>query len=79
MGEPKAASQPRHIKADPSRLMNNLSPGVVSNPSIPRLGACGAFMAHMIITRRAHAIEIKNIAVGSVQAIHDKSICRSPF
>lgn len=74
MGEPNAASQARHIKAEPSKLINNLSPGVVTNPKIPCLGDCGAFIAHMIIIRRAHAIEIKKIAVGTVQAIHDKSI-----
>jgi methionine synthase I (cobalamin-dependent) len=74
MGVPNIPNQARQINAEPSKLKNNLSPGVVSILKIPFLGACGAFIAHMVIMTKAIKMAIKNIAVPVVHAIHDRFI-----
>lgn len=72
MGAPNAANQPRLIKAEPRRLRNSRSPGVVSILKIPTLGACGALIAQTVIMIKAVKIQMKNIAVPLVHAIQDK-------
>jgi hypothetical protein len=70
-------TQPKHIKAEPSKDINNRSPGVVSIFNMPTRGDCGAFILQINIIMIAKAIDAKKIAVGSVHPIHDKSITPS--
>ena len=63
----------RWIKALPNKEINNLSPLVVSSPKIPLLGLPpGTNLSQMTIPINKVAINIKNNAVGQVQAIQEK-------
>ncbi len=67
------ASQIRWIKALPNKETNNLSPLVVSSPKIPLRGLPpGTNLSHITIPINRVAINIKNKAVGQVQAIQEK-------
>ena len=63
----------RWIKALPNNDTNNLSPLVVSNPKIPLRGLPpGTNLSHITIPINKMAINMKNKAVGQVQAIQEK-------
>ena len=67
------ANQMRWIKALPNNETNNLSPLVVSNPKIPLRGLPpGTNFSQITIPINKVAINIKNSAVGQVQAIQEK-------
>ena len=62
--------QARLMKAEPSKEMNRRSPRIVSIPSTPTLGVLGYFMCNNPMPISIAPIDRKNMAVGSVQAIH---------
>ena len=78
---PTKPSHAKWIKALPNNETKSLSPLVVSNPKIPRLGdPPGTFFSQKYITVIQSAIKIKKLAVGQVQAIHViKSKSKRPF
>ena len=68
-------SRSPRVNALPSRVMNSRSPRVVSSPRMPR--RCpppGLRSSRIVIPTRASAMQMKNAAVGQVQAIHDRDM-----
>jgi hypothetical protein len=62
-------SQAKLIKAEPSSVMNNLSPRVVSIPRTPLRGTSGYLIAKIVKVIKVSAITPKKAAVGQVHAI----------
>lgn len=73
-GVENTQSHPRKIKMLPSRLMNSRSPRVVSKPKTPRLGAPpGLNFSQTPIDTTQSSMKTKNVAVGHVHAIQERS------